>query len=197
MIRGENDAPEENPLKVSVTFRHMEASDALRDYAVEKIERVVTKYLKNATEAHVILDSTRHRQVFMAEINIHASNFDISAHCDNADLYAAIDFATDKVEAQLRKHKDRINDRKGRASLPAIAATMIPVDVVTGHDEQGTTRVVETETLQAKPLSVDDAVMQLELSHSEFLVFRNSANSAISVVYRRRDGNYGLIIPTA
>ena len=175
----------------------MDASDALRDYAMEKVERIISKYLKQATEAHVILDSMRHRQINMAEVNIHASQLDISAHAENPDLYAAIDFAVDKVEAQVRKHKDRINDRKGRASLAEIASTAIPVDVVSTHDEQGATRVIETETLQAKPLSVDDAVMQLELTHSEFLVFRNAANSAISVVYRRRDGHYGLIVPTA
>jgi putative sigma-54 modulation protein len=188
--------PQENPLQVSVTFRHMEASDALRAYAVDKVERIIAKYLKNAVEAHVILASNRHRQHNMAEINIHASQFDISAHAEEPDLYAGIDFAVEKVEAQLRKHKDRINDRKGRASLHEIA-TMIPVDVVSKHDEQGAMRVIETETLQAKPLSVDDAVLQLDLSHSEFLVFRNSATSAISVVYRRRDGHYGLIVPTA
>jgi len=175
----------------------MDASDALRDYAVEKVGRIVAKYLKNAVEAHVILASNRHRQHNLAEINIHASQFDISAHAENTDLYAGIDFAVDKVEAQLRKHKDRINDRKGRASLPEIAATMIPVDVVSEHDDQGATRVIETETMQARPLSVDDAVMQLDLTHSEFLVFRNSANNSISVVYKRRDGHYGLIVPTA
>jgi len=187
---------QENPLQVSVTFRHMDASDALRDHAVEKVTRIVAKYLKNAVEAHVILASNRHRQHNLAEINIHASQFDISAHAENTDLYAGIDLAIDKVEAQLRKHKDRINDRKGRASLHEIA-TMIPVDVVSEHDDQGSTRIIETETLKAKPLSVDDAVMQLELTHSEFLVFKNSANSTISVVYKRRDGHYGLIIPTA
>ena len=187
---------QENPLQVSVTFRHMDASDALRDYSVEKVERVASKYLKNAVEAHVILTSQRHRQQHAAEINIHAAGYDISAHADNSDCYAAIDFAMDKVEAQLRKHKDRINDRKGRASLHEIA-TRIPVDVVQQSNDQGTMRVIETETLVAKPLSVDDAVLQLELTHSEFLVFRNSANSSISVVYKRRDGHYGLIIPTA
>lgn len=187
---------QENLLQVSVTFRHLDASDALRDYSVEKVERIIAKYLKNAVEAHVILTSQRHRQQNAAEINIHAAGYDISAHADNSDLYAAIDFATDKVEAQLRKHKDRINDRKGRAGLGEIA-TKIPVDVVSQMSDLGATKVIETETLVAKPLSVDDAVLQLELTHSEFLVFRNSANSAISVVYKRRDGHYGLIIPTA
>jgi putative sigma-54 modulation protein len=183
-------------LQVSVTFRHMDASEPLRHYAVEKVERIVAKYLKNAVEAHVILASNRHRQHNLAEINIHAAHFDISAHAESPDLYAGIDSATDKVEAQLRKHKDRINDRKGRPSLGAVATT-IAVDVLSPQDAEGASRVVETESIQAKPLSVDDAVLQLELNHVEFLVFRNSANDAISVVYRRRDGQYGLIVPTA
>ena len=181
-------------MQVLVTFRHMDASDALRTYAVDKVERVAAKYLKNAVEAHVILEHSGHRKRNSAEINIHASNFDISAHSDSDDMYSAIDFAMDKVEAQLRKHKDRINDRKGRPSVPE-AATNIPVDVLGPHDDDGGPRVIETDSMPAKPLSVEDAVLQLDLSHSDFLVFRNSATNSISVVYRRRDGNYGLIIP--
>lgn len=183
-------------MQVSVTFRHMDASDSLRDHAVEKVERIVSKYLKNAVEAHVILSSNPHRQHNMAEINIHAAHYDISAHAENADLYAGIDMAVVKVEAQLRKHKDRVNDRKGRTSLHEIA-TRIPVDVFAHHDDHGATKVIETETMHARPLSVDEAVMQLDLTHAEFLVFRNQANDAISVVYKRRDGHYGVIIPTA
>lgn len=183
-------------MHVTVTFRHMEASEALRAYATEKVERIVGKYLKNAVEAHVILDSARHRQQNLAEINLHAYRFDISAHAESPDLYAAIDFAIARVEAQLRKHKDRINDRKGRPSLHEIAMT-IPVDVISQGEEQQPSRVVQTESMQARPLSVDDAILQLDLSHSEFLVFRNSDTGAVSVVYRRRDGHYGLIVPTA
>jgi putative sigma-54 modulation protein len=174
----------------------MDVSEALRDHAIEKVERIVAKYLKNATEAHVILSSNPHRQHNMAEVNIHASHFDISAHSENADLYAGVDIACAKVEAQLRRHKDRINHRKGRASLHEIAAT-IPVDVVAHHEDQGATRVVETERLRTRTLSVDDAVLQLELQHAEFLVFTNADTGSTSVVYRRRDGRYGVIVPTA
>lgn len=183
-------------MQVSVTFRHMDTSDALRAYAIEKVERIVSKYLKNAVEGHVVFDSNKHRAQNTAEINIHAAHLDLSAHAENSDLYAGIDFAIDKLEAQMRRHKDRMNDRKGRASLPDIA-TMIPVDVFSAHDEAGDTRVVETETLHAKVLSVNDAIMLLDLNHAEFLVFRNSESKAISVVYKRRDGHYGLIVPTA
>lgn len=172
----------------------MDASDSLRSYASEKVEKVADKYLKNAVEAHVILSAHKNRHIHGAEINIHASRFVISAHADLDDMYAAIDTAVDKVEAQLRKHKDRINASKRGTGSPE-AATMIPVDVLSSHDEEGGPRVIETASLPAKPLSVEDAVLQLDLHHSEFLVFRNASTNAISVVYRRRDGNYGLIVP--
>jgi len=171
----------------------MDASDPLRSYASEKVEKVAGKYLKNAVEAHVILSARRNRFKHGAEVNIHASHFVISAHADLDDMYAAIDNAVDKVEAQLRKHKDRINDRK-RIMTPE-SPTMVPVDVLTSHDDEGGPRVIETAALPAKPLSVEDAVLQLDLHHSEFLVFRNASTNSISVVYRRRDGNYGLIVP--
>lgn len=180
-------------MQVSVTFRHMDPSEPLRAYAVEKVERIITKYLKNALEAHVILSSTRHRAHNVAEIHIHASQFDIAAHAENADLYAGIDLAIDKVEAQVRRHKDRINDRKGRAA----GSTKISVEVLEPQEDRASAKVVETSSIEARPLSVDDAVLQLELSHAEFLVFRNAANDTISVLYRRRDGQFGLLIPNA
>lgn len=183
-------------MQVSVTFRHMDTSDALRDYSVEKVQRIIAKYLKNAVEAHVVLDANRNRAHTSAEINIHASHFDIAAHADNTDIYAAVDATLDKVEAQLRRHKDRINDRRGRPSASDVA-TLISVDVVSQHDDEGATNIVETETLHAKELTVNEAVMQLELRHAEVLVFRNCDTNAISVLYRRRDGHYGLIVPTA
>jgi len=181
-------------LQVSVTFRHVDPSDALRDYAAEKVERVAQKYLRNALQAHVILSVVKRRH--QAEINLHAAHFDISAHEATEDLYAAIDLAVDKVEAQLRKHKARLNHHKGRQPA-AGEPTFVPVDVIDAEDfeETRTPTVVETDNIPAKPLSVEDAILQLELNHAEFLVFRNSTTDSISVVYKRRDGNYGLITP--
>ncbi len=181
-------------MQVSVTFRHVDPNDAMRSYATEKVQRLANKYLKKAQDAHVVLSVTKRRH--NAEIQIHAAHFDISAHESTGDLHSAIDMALSKVEVQMRRHNDRINHHKGRQPAGG-APTMIPVDVIAGpdYDESGEPRVVETDDIPAKPLSVEDAVLQLELNHAEFLVFRNSANESISVVYRRRDGNYGLIAP--
>lgn len=183
-------------LQVAVTFRHVDPSDALRDYATDKVSRIAGKYLKRAQEAHVILSVNKHRH--SAEINIHASHFDISAHESTADLYSAIDMCLSKLETQLRKHNDRLNHHKG-AAPPSGNNVALPVDVFAAEqlDESGTPTVIETDSMPTKPLSVEDAIFQLELTHYEFLVFRNSVTDAINVVYKRRDGNYGLIVPNS
>ena len=182
-------------MQTSVTFRHVDPSEAIRVHAEEKIEKVVGKYLQRAQEAHATLSVTKRRH--MADIHIHGPHFDVSAHAVTEDLYSAIDGAIAKIEKQLRRHKDRINHHKG-AQHAGGDLTMIPVDVIESMDEdlEGEPKVIETESIPAKPMSVEDAILQLDLAHAEFLVFRNQATDAISVVYRRRDGNYGLIVPT-
>jgi len=103
----------------------------------------------------------------------------------------------DKVETQLRKHKDRINHHKGRRPAGGDPA-LIPVDIIgtEDFDQEGAPTIVENDNIPAKPLSVEDAILQLELNHADFLVFKNSLkNESISVIYKRRDGRYGLITP--
>ena len=181
-------------MQVTVTFRHVEPTDALRDYAIDKVTHVAGKYLKSAVGAHVILSVQKQRH--FAEINLHAARFDISAHESTGDLYAAIDLTIDKVEAQLRKHKDRINHHKGQGAAVGKPRD-VPVEVIESDENapEGTRAIIETDNIPAKPLSVEDAILQLELTHAEFLVFFNSATDRVSVVYKRRDGNYGLIAP--
>ena len=183
-------------MQVSVTFRHVDSSPALRDYAIDKVERVAEKYFSDTHDAHVILSVVKREH--QAEINLHASRFDVSAHERTGDLYSAIDLACDKVERQLRKHKDKIRHHKGRGPSTD-SQLMVPVDVIDSDDfeETGSTKIIETDSIPAKPMSIEDAVLQLELKHAEFLVFQNSATSSISVVYRRKDGNFGLITPNS
>jgi len=185
-------------VQVSVTFRHMDSSEPLAEYATDKVSKVTAKYLKNAQEAHVILSVNKHRQ--LAEINIHATRFSITAHDSQDDLYAAIDKAIAKVESQLRKHSQKLNRSKARADVTS-EFEPITVEVIESESDRGeapgTPKVVATEAIPAKPLSLEDAIFQLELNNSEFLVFRDASSEQIQVIYKRRDGNYGLIAPNA
>jgi putative sigma-54 modulation protein len=100
-------------VQVSVTFRHVDASAALRDHATDKVTRIAEKYLRAPETAHIILSVNKHRHE--ADITIHALHSDISAHECTEDLYSAIDLAAAKLETQLRKQKDRLSRRKGQA----------------------------------------------------------------------------------
>ncbi len=183
-------------MQITVTFRHIESSDAVRDYATEKVAKVIGKYLRRPIEANIILSVVKREQ--RAEILVHASRFDITARESTGDLYSAIDLAVDKLESRLRKHKDRIYRRKGKQPASG-KSTPVRVDVIEAEEPEssGEPRIVESDSIPAKPLSVEDAILQLELNHDEFLVFRNSQSEEISVLYKRRDGNYGLITPSA
>ena len=181
-------------MQVTVTFRHVESSEPLREYALDKVTRLTDKYLKRAIDAHVILTVNKRRH--LAEININAPHFVVSAHESTEDLYSAIDLAIDKVQAQARRHKDRLNHHKGSSRGGQVPADL-PVEVIDAGDfeNSGVPRVIEIDSMPAKPLDLDEAIVQLELRDSEFLVFRNSDTQAVNVLYRRRDGNFGLISP--
>jgi putative sigma-54 modulation protein len=183
-------------MQVTVTFRRLEATEALRRYADEKVRRIAAKYFRRPLEAHVVLAVTKRRH--MAEITLTADRVTLNAREETADLYSAIDLALDKIERQAKKYKAKRRDHKNATG--AVAATgRRPVRAARGAAEPAEDRpppeVIRTERVPPKPMSVEEAVMQMDLSNDEFLVFTNAANETLSVLYRRKDGNYGLIEP--
>jgi putative sigma-54 modulation protein len=173
-------------MQITVTFRHVDPTPALRAYAEDKVTRVARKYLRRPIDAHVILGVSKERHV--AEITLQADHVSMFAKETTHDLYSAIDLAVSKIEHQAQKLKARRSERKGagtaRATTPSDdgteAARRIP-------------RVVETRHVSAEPMSVEDAVGRLERSADEFLVFTNEADQRLAVLYRRKDGRFGLI----
>ncbi len=179
-------------MRVTVTFRHLEATDALRRYAETKIRRVVSKYFHRPLEGHVVLAVSKRRH--SAEITVAADRTTLNAHEETGDLYSAIDLAVDKIERQAKKRKAK---RKGHKTVvaPRATATGNAEETRPAEAEEQASPVVRTERLAAKPMTVEEAMMQLDMSAREFLVFRNAASEALNVIYRRRDGDYGLIEP--
>jgi ribosome hibernation promoting factor len=169
-------------MQVMVTFRHVEPTEGLRQHAEEKVQRV-HKYLRRPIEAHVILSVEKQRHI--AEVQLTANHLNVTATEETDDLYSAIDLAMTKIERQVKKHTAKIKDHKGPNN-----STATPV---AGAARGGAT--IHTQRVTVKPMSVDEAVMQLKLQKNDFLLFTNAATEAISVIYRRKDGNYGLIEP--
>ena len=176
-------------MQVNITFRHLESTEALKAYAREKLEHM-QRYIDRPGEAHVVLyvDHLEHH----ADINLQAGGFHLRGQARSEDMYASIDPAADKIQKQLKKHKEKL---KNYQSAPPPAGWR-PIDVrheVFDAQKQPSDRVVKSTTFQARPMSLDEAILQLELLDSAFYVFQNGADRAINIVYRRDDGNLGLI----
>jgi putative sigma-54 modulation protein len=181
-------------MEITVTFRHVDPTPALRAYAEEKLGRV-KKYLRRPVDAHVILSVAKERHV--AEITLKADHVTMFAQEETHDLYSAIDLALDKLEHQAQKlkakrqsHKGRSGPRGGRA--PQATASM---PAAKRQAPGGGPAVVRSQRVAAKPMSVEEAVDQLEESRDDFLVFTNASSQKVAVLYRRKDGKYGLVEP--
>jgi putative sigma-54 modulation protein len=179
-------------MRVSVTFRHVDPTPALRAYAEEKLERV-KKYLRRPVDAHVILSVSKERHV--AEITLKADHVTMFAQEETHDLYAAIDLALDKLEHQAQKLKAKRRDHRagsGRGEPPEVTTSVLAAEPETPGASRA---IIRTQRIPAKPMALEEAVEHLAASHDEFLVFTNASTRSLAVLYRRRDGNYGLIEP--
>ena len=174
-------------MDITVTFRHLESTDALRDYAREKVSRI-KKYVGTPADVAVVLSLEKHRH--QAEITLNTNGITVNAKDVTEDMYAAIDLAVDKLERQVKKHKEKIKDHKpGERTARYNSASSEPAVPAQGE------RIIKTESIFIKPMSVDEAIMQIDVMNNDFLVFTNAQTQKVNVLYRRRDGNLGLIEP--
>jgi putative sigma-54 modulation protein len=178
-------------MQITTTFRHLDPSDALKSYAEEKLDRV-NKYIDEPVVAQVFMTVEKIRHC--AEVTITAKGITIKASEETNDMYSAIDAVVDKIERQLRRYKERIKDHKP-ASESLDRQVKKSIVAAESIDQQQEPVVIRSKTFSIKPMSVDEAVMQMDLLHKDFLVFTDSVTDSINVVYRRKDGNYGLIEP--
>ena len=179
-------------MRVNVTFRHMESSDPVRSYVEDKLMRV-KKYIDEPVDAQVALSvekKIRHK----VEVILTAKGITIKATDQTEDMYAAVDGVVDKLESQLKRYKEKIKRHKPLSGGERqVAKTVFAAQSIDeGHAEPV---IIKTNKFQVKPMSVEEAVMQMDLLDKEFLVFTDASSSDINVVYRRKDGNYGLIVP--
>ncbi|MBI5166609.1 MAG: ribosome-associated translation inhibitor RaiA [candidate division NC10 bacterium] len=176
-------------MQIHITARNLEITDALRSYAREKVSRM-RRYLNNIAAAHVVLSLEKHRQI--AEVTLRVRDLTIRGEEATGDLYSSIDLVMDKIERQILRYKEKIVGHSGRQGERTQAAVGLARE---GLKEEP--RIVKTKRFGIKPQDLDEAVMQMDLLGHNFYVFRNSQTREVNVLYRRRDGNYGLIEPTA
>jgi putative sigma-54 modulation protein len=178
-------------MQIQVTFRHVEPSEAVKEYAREKVGKL-EKYLEGPVDANITLAVEKHRHD--ADVTVTASGLKIHGRETTGDLFSAIDLVMDKLETQVKRYRDKLknvgrNNRKGGEQ--PFKVDVFEADSLTESEP----KVVQTHKLTAKPMDVDEAAMQLDLSQDDFLVFINARTDTMNVIYRRGDGDFGLIEP--
>ncbi len=174
-------------MHISVTFRHMESTEALKNYAEQRTEKL-TKYLVEPVEVHWVLSVEKFRH--KAEATLVAKNLSIKAHEETEEMYSTIDNLVAKLEKQCKKHKEKTKQHKFHEQDGASVRYSDPAEGVVLSDRP---RIVETENVYAKPMSLEEATMQIELSKRYFMVFTDADTNKINVLYKREDGDFGLI----
>lgn len=172
-------------MQVSVTFRHVDATPALKSHAEEKLVRL-KKYLHRPGDAHVILSVEKERHI--AEITWQADHESLFAKEVTSDLYSAIDLAVSKLEHQAQRLKERRDTHKGPGREVG-APDGEAFEATPGSSRPG----VVAQPIDPKPMALEDAVARLERSGDEFVAFVHASTQAMAVLYRRKDGDYGLI----
>jgi putative sigma-54 modulation protein len=182
-------------MNVEITGRQVEITSAIREFTIDKL-RKLEKLLDGPLEVHVVLGTVKHRH--MAEIQVKSRTALLSGMEETGDLFASIGEVVEKLERQALKHKERVTGRKRRegARAPDVAAALeAEVEDQEEVAEERPAQVIRSERYRLKPLSAEDALMELEVSGEEILVFRDATTDRVNVVYRRRDGHVGLVDP--
>jgi len=176
-------------MHITFTFNNFEPSDHLRQYAQRRMEKLGRFFGKDPSlEIQVVLkvDKFRHR----ADVQVTGEGMHLKAEEVSDDMYATIDLITDKLEAQVKKFAAKNRDHrrnKLQSNIDVFAYQVV--------DEQGERRITGRDHFSPKPMEADEAAMQLENQELEFMVFLNAASDRVNVIYRRRNGDYGLIDP--
>ncbi len=190
-------------LPITVTGRHVSVTEAMRDYATKKVEGLHLDYPK-IIEAKVILDVQKHGQI--AEVILFCANhIQIEAKTETPDIYSAIDETISKVARRMRKHKTRLlkKHRPREHDIRHIHEHVFQGDLAEldeGHPQEEESPEVEPlviheDNYRIRPLFPEEAIMDMELSERPFIVFNNAKTNNLSILYRREDGDYGMIEP--
>ena len=175
-------------MKISVTFRNTEVDDWHKEYIDQKLKKL-EKYLDTPVEARIVLSVEKFRNV--AEVNLMTNRQILNAKEEAKEMSLAIDNAIEKIERQLKKRKERTRGHKTNAGrLDGSAPREVYPD---DADETQEARIVEMRKVVLKPMSLEDAIMEIDISRNRFVVYRDSSTENVSIIYVRDDGKYALI----
>ncbi len=186
-------------MKLVIHSKNIEITDAIREYVHQKIEKAVSHFQNITNEVDVHLSVARNPRINprqAAEVTIYANGSVIRAEENSENLYASIDLVADKIARQLRKYKERRQDQKTNAQLTeVVVAESIITDLIGDRTPELPNEVVRTKYFSMPPMTLAEALEQLQLVGHDFYMFRNAETGEINVIYERNHGGYGVIHP--
>ncbi len=175
-------------MKLNFTGKNMEITDALRDVTEKKLGKL-DKYFQKDIEGNVTFSSEKNRKIFEVTINLPGTI--IRAEESTDDMYASIDKAVDVLERQIRKYQTKLQKRyQNNETIRFENVAPLPIE-----DDSEKPKLVKKKKFGIKPMSSEEAILQMELLRHNFYVFLDSDSEGVNIVYKRKDGNYGLIEP--
>lgn len=171
-------------MKLNIRGSKIEVTDAIKSYIESKISKL-DKYFEDSSDitANIVIKTRGIDQI--VEITIPIKKVVLRAEESNKDLYASIDFATDKLERQIRKNKTRIKQKINKENFDFF------IDFES--EEEDNQKIVKRKIIDVKPMSEEEAILQMNLISHDFFLFKNSDKDNVSVIYKRKEGNYGII----
>lgn len=178
-------------MQTSITFKNLDSSDALKTYVQKKLNRF-DKLLDNPAEVNVVLSVEKIRHI--AEINLASDRLNIHAKEETESMYSSIDMIVDKLKKQINKSKQKVRERRP-GPKGGIKAGSTLEDDSSEDDLTESKNDIIVENIEYKPMDINEAVMQINIEKDNFFVFTHAKTNKVNVLYKRKDGNLGLIQP--
>lgn len=174
-------------MKFNIRGKNVDVTPAIKGYIEEKIGRL-DKYLEspNDVSASIVVKVRGKEQII--EVTIPVNKIILRGEESHDDLYAAIDLVSDKIERQIRKNKTKLKKRKEKNNF-----IDFNYEFEVNKDEEKDEKIVKRKAIEMKPMNEEEALLQMDLLGHEFFVFKNTDSECVSILYKRKDGNYGII----
>ncbi len=174
-------------MKYIISGKNIEITDALREKVIKQLGKL-DKFFHSQVEARVTLSTQKTRQI--VEVTIPSNGIIMRAEVADEDMYVAIDRIKEVLERQIRKYKTKLSKKTKGATI-----RVEEINEMSDVEEEFEFRIVRSKKFPLKPMNVDEAILQMNLLSHEFFIFVNSETKVVNVVYKRKNGNYGLIEP--
>ena len=175
-------------MKLNIRGDKLVVTDAIRNYIEEKISKL-NKYFDNCDiEAKIVIKTSNNKDII--EVTIPTNKYTLRAEERKDDLYAGVDLIIDKLERQIRKNKTKLNERYKKETIMDFNFDIID-DFVNEEDESEL--IIKRKIIDVKPMDEEEAILQMDLLNHDFFMFKNIDEECISVLYKRKDGKYGIL----